>query len=254
MTAAVATRLLVNMEYTGRYSAFDNVPDTHALVVGWETGTSTGATNWEPLVPESRHLEAVEYLDDRRIWWLDREAGPAGYALVSQRSTTASRSKAEIAKTPIEDRKTTDVLDPVAIADRLHRWLGLTVDDLAAIAGIARTTIHYWHRANARPRPATVRRLLRAYALVQALIAQGGVDVTATWLRSGAPSPLDLLKTGDYETVEDMVAAKLFDAAERQPDYAAYMPESSDEVSIIAPQMPSLRRAPRQPRRGRLSR
>ncbi len=145
------------------------------------------------------------------------------------------------------------VLDPVAIADRLQGWLGLTIDDLAAIANISKTTIHYWHREHGKPRPATVRQLLRAYALVQALIAQRGVEGTAIWLRSGHPSPLDLLKAGEFQAVEDNAASQLFSTVSRRPDYGAYLSEELDEdrPSTASP-TPSLRRASQPPRRGRL--
>lgn len=244
-----ATQPLVNTDCTISDTVVENASLRYKAFWGWGTGLSIAAPNWEAFLPAIDKGDAMEYIIGQRPWWLSNDPMPAGCVLVSVRGTTVGIFQAKAPSPP-----KSNTLDPVAIADRLQEWLGLTIDDLAAIADISKTTIHYWHREHGKPRPATVRRLLRAYALVQALIVRRGVEGTATWLRSGHPSPLELLKAGDFEAVEDNASSVLFSATSRQPDYAAYVAEdiNEDAPSIAAPTAP-LRRASRPPRRGRLA-
>jgi len=249
MTTPATALTLVNTERTSAYFLDERVHPPYAASQGWATATPTTAAGREDTLHEGKHLTAAQHVDDQQVWWSSLDTGSAGYALVSETRTSAG-GPAET-KTPRTEAHI-DPLNPVAIADRLQKWLGLTIDDLAAIGGISKTTIHYWHRENGKPRPATVRRLLRAYALVQALIVQRGQERTAAWLRSGNPSPLELLKGGTFEAVEDQAAAVLFGVASRKPDYAAYMVDVADDVPPIVAAAAPLRRARQSPRRGRL--
>jgi len=249
MTTHAMALPLVNPERTSAYSVDENVQPRHASSDAWATVTPTTTVGWEDAMHGDDHRAAAHQGSNRPAWWTDLTAGPAGCALVSETRTPAGIPRDIQTSLSVPHN---DPLDPVAIADRLQKWLGLTIDDLAAIGGISKTTIHYWHRENGKPRPATVRRLLRAYALIQALIVQRGRERTAAWLRSGNPSPLELLKGGAFDAVEDQAAGVLFGVASRKRDYAAYMVDVDDDAPPLVVAATPLRRARQSPRRGRL--
>jgi hypothetical protein len=146
--------------------------------------------------------------------------------------------------------------DALRAADDLRTWLGATYDDLQAITGIAKNTIHYWRRTGASPRSSTVRRLWRAHALIKALISRLGKDAAITWLRTGPGSPLGALLSGDLEGAEAAVHQVLFrhptGRPEEREDEAPFRPEPEFEVRTD-PATAAVRRASRPPRRGRLT-
>lgn len=94
--------------------------------------------------------------------------------------------------------------------DAIRSDLGITLDDIARITGIGRTTFHYWRRTGADPRPSTVKPLWRLNAIGRAVAGRLGVDQALGWFRSGSPSPLDLLVRGDIGTVEELASRWLF--------------------------------------------
>jgi DNA-binding transcriptional regulator YiaG len=148
-------------------------------------------------------------------------------------------------------------LDAVAAVDDLRRWLNLTYDDLASMTGIAKTTFHNWRSTRATPRPSTERKILRLYALVQAVNMELGDTEATKWFRTGPDSPLDSLLAGNLEAAEDAAASLLFHTRTSDHDhrvgYAPFAPEPEFEV-VVAPPAAPLRRADRRPRRGRLPR
>ena len=147
-------------------------------------------------------------------------------------------------------------IDPQRAAEDLREWLDLTYDDLAAITGIAKNTVHYWKRTGASARPSTVRKLWRVHTLVHALISQLGQTQAVEWLRAGPESPLNLLLAGDLEAVERKASRLLFRPPENpsdQADYVPFRPEQDFDEHVEQPATDQLRRARRRPTRGRLS-
>lgn len=146
--------------------------------------------------------------------------------------------------------------NPVAAADNLRLWLGLTYDELESITSIAKNTFHHWHRTGATPRPSTVRKLLRAYALTRAVMQQLGHQGAVDWFRAGPHSPLGAMLNGDLAAAEHAAHALLFSQATRDHDhrigYSPFAPDPEFDVQSPADSLP-LRRASRSPRRGRLS-
>jgi hypothetical protein len=101
--------------------------------------------------------------------------------------------------------------DPKRMLATLSDGLRLTFDEIHEITGIARTTLFYWKGGETVPRPAKLTPLLRLYALARALLGHfREPEEAAAWLRAGNPSPLQLLKRGDFDKVEDAVAALVF--------------------------------------------
>lgn len=120
--------------------------------------------------------------------------------------------------TPIASRveeategETAPRLSALAALDTIRQELGLTIDDVARITGIGRTTFHYWRRTGAEPRPSTVRSLWRLQALVMAIVRARGHEAGLGWLRAGTPSPLDRLLAGEIDCVEGLSSGWLFD-------------------------------------------
>jgi uncharacterized protein (DUF2384 family) len=150
-----------------------------------------------------------------------------------------------------------ETVDPVAAAEELKDWLGLTWDELQAITGIAKNTFHDWRRTNRVQRPSKVRRLMRVHSLVRAVRAHLGPEGATEWFRRGPRSPLDLLLAGDLDSAEEAASVLLFrrERVERQDrhNYAPFAPEEDFEVDIEPRAVPP-RRAQRRPRRGRLPR
>lgn len=101
-------------------------------------------------------------------------------------------------------------MSAVGALDAIRTELGVTLDEIARMTGIGRTTLHYWRRTGADPRPSTVGPLWRLHALGRALAGSLGRDRALGWLRSGSPSPLDLLMNGDFAAVEDLASPWLF--------------------------------------------
>lgn len=128
---------------------------------------------------------------------------------------------------------------PHEIAGMLCAWLTLTHADIARITGISRASFFKWKRPGMTPRPATLRPLLRIYALVRAVIEHRGEHDATAWFHTGNPSPLTRLLQNDITGVEDAVANLLFRAEpERQPSDAAFALEDDFEVSPLPQAMP----------------
>lgn len=134
----------------------------------------------------------------------------------------------------------------------LKRWLGITYEQVATAAGIALRTVHHWKKSGATPRPRTVRTLWRLHALVHGLRRALGPDEATEWLRSGQPSPLDLIVAGDITAVEARARRVLFKEplGERRFSGAQTSTETRRQVT---PRTQSLARADRRPKiaRGR---
>lgn len=139
--------------------------------------------------------------------------------------------------------------DPVQVTEALIKGLGLTYDELAAITGVARGDFFNWRRPNVAPRSASVRRLLRVYALARAVINRFGPTEAAIWLRGGAISPLDQRAAGQFENVEDSVADLLFSGSTiGREEYGALVPEVDVDLALPPPGA-TLERSARKPRR-----
>ncbi len=142
----------------------------------------------------------------------------------------------------------TATLSALDAARQLMELLGLTMDSLATAAGLGRTTILHWQRVGSSPRPSTVERLWRLYALSMALRADLGVAGTQAWMRSGTVSPLSHLMSGDFAAFESVASRQAFT---RRPE-RAFEPSfavNPDVETEQAPQLPAARARRVRPRR-----
>ncbi len=125
----------------------------------------------------------------------------------------------------------------VRAVDDLRQWLGLTVEDVARLAGVSRSAILYWKREHARPRPSAARNLFRIHALVRALRdAVAPEQPMAVLVRSvdGGPSPYDLLVEGRYDDAERLMRPLIF-STERQLDLQRRLVRWPDEEPPVSP-------------------
>jgi hypothetical protein len=135
-------------------------------------------------------------------------------------------------------------------ADAVAELFEMSMEALAATADIGRTTIIYWRRTGATPRPSTVRGLWRLYGLAMSLRAVLGVAGTRSWLRSGTPSPLSLLEERDIGTFERLVARLAFEPGYARPFDAGV--DTSTDLAVEAGTGEPARASRRSVRRGRL--
>lgn len=155
----------------------------------------------------------------------------------------------------IDDQGSSSHSRALRAADDLKIWLDLTYDDIAAMSGLAKRTIHHWRATGAQPRPATVRRLLEIHALVQAMRRKLGPERFDEWIRTGTPSPLQLLQAGEWDAAQQAAYGILFSRRRRERDFDGYSPyDPETDFSVGAPDGREFRRATRSPRRGRLPR
>ena len=68
----------------------------------------------------------------------------------------------------------------------LQDWLSLSLQGVGALAGLSKSSILYWKRSGADPRPGTVNELHRLHSLLQALVTTYGVG----GMRSIVDAPL----------------------------------------------------------------
>ena len=179
----------------------------------------------------------TQALADSLEWWERPCIGPAGRDLVAEQEK--------------QSQATAKTSSALAAAEDLRVWLNITYDDLARMTGIGKTTFHHWKRTGAEPRPATTYRLRSVHALIRALIAKMGRDAATAWLRTGTPSPLELLLNGKLARVERMAHDVLFDTSARDAHnfsgFVPYDPETDFEVR--SPSMPGKALQPPKPRR-----
>lgn len=94
-------------------------------------------------------------------------------------------------------------------AQQLRRWLGITFDDLSRITRVGASTFHSWNRPEVTPRPSKVRGLWQLHSLTKELESRLGATEAFTWLRSGRPSPLDLMLDGQLDVAEQMARSSV---------------------------------------------
>lgn len=77
--------------------------------------------------------------------------------------------------------------------DDLRDWLKLSYNELAALVGIAPSTVFAWRKnPSSRPRASTIAELMRLHAVVREVESQRPGEGLA-WFCSGSPSPHDQL-------------------------------------------------------------
>jgi hypothetical protein len=108
----------------------------------------------------------------------------------------------------------------------------VSAEDVAAAAGIGRTTPMNWQRTGATPRPSTVRDLWRIYGLAMRLRAVLGWEGTKSWIRAGEPSPLAMLESGDVGTWERAVDGISYDPKYTIASRPAVMPGTELDVDL----------------------
>ncbi len=141
------------------------------------------------------------------------------------------------------ERPQTDAPSPnaaVRAADDLREWLGVTVDEVARLAGVSRSAVLYWKRENAQPRPTPARNLFRVHALVRGLrdaVAPGHpMDVLSHVPDGAGASPYDLLMAGRYDDAERLLRPILFrrDQQPVRPERYVRWPEEEPTTPDVA--------------------
>jgi hypothetical protein len=143
---------------------------------------------------------------------------------------------------------------PLEIVLELKDSLDLTWDDAEGATGIDRNTFLNWQRTGAVPRPSTVRKLMRVYGLVSALESALGKDKSSTWLHGGAPSWIDVLKSGDLSTFASAVTAVVDDNESTPSAFFAYRPGPEEEEDVPLPPRRQFKKSGRPATRSRLHR
>lgn len=210
----------------------------------------------------SRRPTPISHTNARQAWLGENLSGRRKWEHLLVNSLTIYRS---VSDTPVSQMQILTILDEdleadsdapnfAEIADKLCKWLGITHDQLSAITGIGTTTFFDWKRTQRNPRPATVKDLLRVYALARAMIDHlGSVEAGAAWFHNGQTRPIDLLLRQDFDSVEKAAAAVLFHPLEdRYSDNPGFAPEPDFDIDIRKPSQ-AARRAARSVRRGKLS-
>lgn len=93
--------------------------------------------------------------------------------------------------------------------DRFRSKLGLDWDDIAAILGVNRSTVHRWRTHEASPRPIAWTRIAQLNELLQLLPRIfAGPDLARTWLQTSKPemlggkvTPLAVMREGRIDRV-----------------------------------------------------
>lgn len=120
---------------------------------------------------------ATSLLDVLRNWWrLKPLEAPDGPAVAQRGEISASDA-----------------------VDAIMELFDVNMETATTAVGIGRTTPLYWRRTGSSPRPSSVRRLWATYGLALGLKDRLGVAGSRSWLRTGRPSPLDLLSAGDWD-------------------------------------------------------
>jgi hypothetical protein len=141
---------------------------------------------------------------------------------------------------------------PLEIVLELKDSLDLTWDDAEGATGIDRNTFLNWQRTGAVPRPSTVRKLMRVYGLVSALESALGKDKASTWLHGGAPSWIDVLKSGNLSAFASAVTAVVDDNESTPSAFFAYRPGPEEEEDVPLPRRRQFKKSGRSATRSRL--
>lgn len=139
--------------------------------------------------------------------------------------------------------------DVMAAIDEVQATLGLTTKELSVATGVGLRTLRGWHALDVRPRHHTARAVWRLFVTAHALRRGLGSHGVSGWLRAGAPSPMDVLTSGDLTTFEGLARIRLL-VRERELRLCSGFAEDQDAEG--APMVQQLRRAARRPSRGRL--
>lgn len=123
------------------------------------------------------------------------------------------------------DEESSPALDA---ARELKDWLNVTYEDLGSLTGVGPTTFFYWQREGGRPRPNTTRDLFRLHAFVRSLRNKLGESEARSWFQSGSPSPLALVRQGEFERVEQLASDLVFRDAVSAADRGAQFIDDSD--------------------------
>ena len=117
---------------------------------------------------------------------------------------------------------------PLEAVRAFKSLLHLTWREVESATGIDENTFYYWRRANAEPRPSTVRKLMSVYGIVYALVRGRGEADAISWLEGGTPRRMDLLLSGESERLRVELEELLGGQPMREPIYHAYKPEEED--------------------------
>jgi hypothetical protein len=109
-------------------------------------------------------------------------------------------------------------------------WLEATDEEVAAMAGVGRTTPYAWQRERREPRRSTVRRLFQTHAALSALVQRLGESDATQWLVYDDPTRRERVLAGDLPSVQDEMRPLLFGRTRSRMRPGSWVPDDeSDE-------------------------
>lgn len=224
--------------------AFGGLGKLHGLITGANYSVLTHATDiWTTARINSGNLESI---------WHESETLADSHEISAQGDLVATNDNDEIDPGTIRSQRAL-----VAIRD-LSLLLDAPLEDIAALGGFSKRTLHYWESGHTTPHASTVRHLLDVHAFVASLVRSIGRSRAQSWLGEREP---DGRVRRDFLGTEDGVALLARNASgiifERPPLPAVEMIEEfslDDENSSIINRDRSATAAaprPRRPRRPR---
>jgi hypothetical protein len=160
----------------------------------------------------------------------------------------------ELLQRAFKSKGVDDPSDQVVLPSQICDWLDITYGQLATITGVSRASFFNWRSPGANPRPNSLQRVQRLYALISLLVKRFGVHGTRTWLHSGDHPAWERLMAGDLSAVESDIRSRLFmqPAAENKHN-ELQLDEASLDLPAAGPESTRVpRRAGRQPTRRRV--
>jgi hypothetical protein len=228
-----------------------SVDSASSLWQPWSRGIAHGTWTTYELIPAVQTVVqtsevfspgiAITYFAD--TWWPAARTWLGGPFLLTTPVSPIGRAPSVPSTDLPVDRE-------LSALEEIRHWLGFTYEDIAAATGIGLRTVHYWKQEHPVPRPRTVQALWRLYTLVRSLRRSLGPTDAVAWLRSGDPSPLELIRGGHLTEVEDRARSILFGSQAHENPFSSL--QTRPEPAVLTPQRArSVGRSPRRVRTGR---
>lgn len=210
---------------------------------------ATTPTHWESsLLIAPNSFGATYDILARQVW-----QGLVPWArFLTQRPDV--RSQTPIVR-PFQVARSTAVavgIGPALALDQVRNWLGLTIEDVAAVTKISLRTLKYWQIEAVAPRARTIRPLWKVHGFAMALHRSLGDAGARRWLATGEPSHLNRLLAGDLAFVEAEARSVIFGDVGSRRRFSGFDLGDADiaqQAAVAEAHRHQLRRAERRPKR-----